>query len=57
VLAAHGGEDVVVPAANLDGLAARWPGCRTERFAGGGHAFMAQEPQRLAALIAAFARP
>lgn len=55
VLAVHGSEDVVIPAANLDGLAARWPGCRTERFAGGGHAFMAQEPERLAALIAAFA--
>jgi len=55
VLAAHGTQDVVIPAANLDGLAARWPDCRVERFAGGGHAFMAQEPERLAALIAGFA--
>jgi pimeloyl-ACP methyl ester carboxylesterase len=56
VLAAAGSEDVVVPPQNLNVLAARWPDCQTELFAGGGHAFMAQEPERLAALIAAFAR-
>jgi hypothetical protein len=36
-------------------LAWRWPGSRVERYAGGGHAFMAQEPARLAASIAALA--
>lgn len=55
VLAACGSEDVVVPPANLQALAARWPRCRTELFAGGGHAFMAQEPDRVAALIEEFA--
>jgi pimeloyl-ACP methyl ester carboxylesterase len=56
VLAVAGSEDAVVPPENLSVLAARWPGCRTELFDRGGHAFMAQEPERLAALIAAFAR-
>ncbi|HEX5146268.1 MAG TPA: alpha/beta hydrolase [Conexibacter sp.] len=55
VLIAHGNEDAIIPPANADALAARWPGARVERFAGGGHAFMAQEPVALAALIAAFA--
>lgn len=55
VLAACGGEDVVIPPDNLDRLAARWPDCRVECFAGGGHAFVAQEPVRLARLIADFA--
>ena len=54
VLAACGDEDRVIPPANAERLAARWPNCRVERFAGGGHAFMAQEPERLAALIASF---
>lgn len=54
VLAVAGDRDAVIPPANLEALAARWPGCRTERFAGGGHAFMAQEPQRLADLIESF---
>lgn len=52
VLVAHGAEDIVIPPANADALAARWPGARVERFAGGGHAFLAQEPARLAHLIA-----
>lgn len=55
VLVAHGSEDVVIPAANAERLAARWPGARIELFAGGGHAFMAQEPQRLAELLVSFA--
>jgi pimeloyl-ACP methyl ester carboxylesterase len=55
VLAATGTRDVVIPPGNADRLAAHWPGCTVERFAGGGHAFMAQQPQRLADLIAAFA--
>jgi pimeloyl-ACP methyl ester carboxylesterase len=54
VLAVAGSEDVVIPPANLDALAARWPDCRTERFIGGGHAFVAQEPGRLAGLIRSF---
>lgn len=54
VLIAHGEEDVVIPAANVEPLAARWPGARVELFAAAGHAFMAQEPERLAALLAGF---
>jgi pimeloyl-ACP methyl ester carboxylesterase len=54
VLVAHGSEDVVIPPENVDALAARWPGCKVERFAGSGHAFIAQEPKRLAALVASF---
>lgn len=54
-LVAHGSEDVVIPPANADLLAARWGAAGAERFAGGGHAFMAQEPVRLARLIADFA--
>jgi 3-oxoadipate enol-lactonase len=54
VLIAHGDEDVVIPVANAAALAARWPGATVERFAGGGHAFMAQEPARLAGLIRDF---
>jgi pimeloyl-ACP methyl ester carboxylesterase len=55
VLIAHGSEDVVIPAANAELLAHRWPGAQVELFAGCGHAFMAQEPERLAGLITAFA--
>lgn len=54
VLIAHGREDVIIPAANVEPLARRWPGARVEVFDGGGHAFMAQEPQRLAELLVAF---
>jgi pimeloyl-ACP methyl ester carboxylesterase len=54
VLAVCGGDDIVIPPANSDRLADRWPGCRVERFEGGGHAFMAQEPERLANLITSF---
>jgi pimeloyl-ACP methyl ester carboxylesterase len=54
VLAAAGDLDEVVPAINARALAGGtgW----LAPFAGGGHAFMAQEPERLAALIAAFLR-
>jgi pimeloyl-ACP methyl ester carboxylesterase len=55
VLTACGTADAVIPPQNADALAARWHGCRVERFAGCGHALMAQEPDRLAALIASFA--
>jgi pimeloyl-ACP methyl ester carboxylesterase len=55
VLAAAGELDEIIPAANAPGLAggagdwlARFPGC--------GHAFMAQQPRRVAALIHAFLR-
>jgi 3-oxoadipate enol-lactonase len=55
VLVACGSEDIVIPPGNADILAARWRAARVERFAGGGHAFMAQEPARLAGLVAEFA--
>ncbi|MDO8210283.1 alpha/beta fold hydrolase [Conexibacter sp. CPCC 206217] len=54
VLIAHGDEDVIIPAANAELLAAHWPGARVEHFPGAGHAFMAQEPERLGALITGF---
>jgi pimeloyl-ACP methyl ester carboxylesterase len=54
VLAAAGALDAVVPHENLKRLAARWPGAKVELFEGGGHAFMAQEPERLVSLIAEF---
>lgn len=54
VLVAHGEEDIVLPSGNAAALAARWPNARVELFAGGGHAFMAQEPDRLAELITSF---
>jgi pimeloyl-ACP methyl ester carboxylesterase len=56
VLVICGGEDVVLPPANGEALAAFWPGARVERIAGGGHAFMAQEPERVARLIESFVR-
>lgn len=54
VLAACGSEDVVIPPANTRAIGERWPGARVELFAGGGHAFMAQEPARLSGLIESF---
>lgn len=54
VLAICGSEDVVIPPQNADALAACWPGTKVERIAGGGHAFMAQQPERVAALILDF---
>ncbi len=54
VLIAHGTEDVVIPPANADALAAHWWDSNAERFEGGGHGFMAQEPERLANLIGSF---
>lgn len=54
VLIAHGSEDIVIPPMNSDRLAAHWPNSRVERFAGGGHAFMAQAPGRSADLITSF---
>lgn len=57
VLIAHGSADVIVPPQNAAALAARWPECRVEIFAGGGHGLIAQEPERLAELIATFCDP
>ncbi len=54
VLVVAGSEDVVIPPQNAAALAAQWPGARVEVIAGGGHAFMAQEPERVAALITRF---
>jgi pimeloyl-ACP methyl ester carboxylesterase len=51
VLAVGGSEDVVIPAANVEQLAALWPGCRTVVVPGAGHAVMAQEPELVAGLI------
>lgn len=56
VLVACGSEDVVIPPANADVLATHWSDCRVEIFDGGGHAFMAQVPHELAALITSFVR-
>jgi pimeloyl-ACP methyl ester carboxylesterase len=53
-LVVHGSADVVIPAANADPLAARWPGRQAELFDDCGHAFFAQEPQRAASLIGSF---
>jgi pimeloyl-ACP methyl ester carboxylesterase len=55
-LIAHGEEDVVIPPANAQALAAHWPDAQVELFPSCGHALMAQEPQRLVGLIAALAR-
>jgi len=46
--------DVIAPPSNADALAALWPDTQVERIARGGHAFMAQEPERVAALISSF---
>jgi 3-oxoadipate enol-lactonase len=54
VLALCGTEDVVIPPANTDLLAERWPRCHVERFYGGGHGFLAQEPDLVASLIRGF---
>jgi pimeloyl-ACP methyl ester carboxylesterase len=55
-LIACGSEDVVIPPANSTLLAERLAGSRLELFSGAGHAFMAQEPVPLAALIDDFSR-
>ena len=53
-LVAFGTEDVVIPPANGELLRARLADAWLAPFAGGGHAFMAQAPVRLAKLIGAF---
>jgi 3-oxoadipate enol-lactonase len=52
----HGDLDAVIPPANAHALAAHWPGARVDLFSGCGHALMAQEPERAAAMIGALAR-
>lgn len=52
-LVLHGERDVVIPTTNAGALAAGWGG-ECELFPGAGHAFMAQEPQRVAALLREF---
>ena len=54
LLCAHGAEDVVVPAANSDRIAAAIPGSWKAIFPGAGHAVMSSEPARLAAVIHTF---
>jgi pimeloyl-ACP methyl ester carboxylesterase len=54
VLVAAGTEDVVIPFANVEILATALTGSRSQGFPGGGHAFMAQEPDRVARLINGF---
>ena len=53
-LAATGTLDVVIPPVNAELIADRSEESWLARFPGCGHAFMAQEPERLAALIATF---
>ena len=50
-LVSGGTQDVVIPFENSTLLANSLPGTRLEAFDGCGHAFMAQEPVRLAGLI------
>lgn len=52
-LVLHGERDVVIPAPNAGALATRWGG-ECELFPATGHAFMAQEPQRVATLLREF---
>jgi pimeloyl-ACP methyl ester carboxylesterase len=51
ILIAHGGSDRVIPPANAEALAARWPGGRLELFRDCGHGLMAQKPQALVLAI------
>jgi pimeloyl-ACP methyl ester carboxylesterase len=53
-LAATGTSDIIIPPVNAELLAAALPDAWLARFPGRAHAFMAQEPVRLAALIKSF---
>ena len=53
-LVATGTEDIVIPASNALALVNAIPGAWLAQFKGGGHAFMAQYPRRLADLINGF---
>lgn len=54
VLIAHGLEDRVIPVRNSRVLSGALEDAWLARFPGGGHAFMAQEPERLSRLISLF---
>lgn len=54
VLVMVGTHDVVIPPQNAETLAAVWPDCEIDRFAEGGHAFFAIEPNRAAERIRIF---
>jgi pimeloyl-ACP methyl ester carboxylesterase len=54
VLVMGGSEDIVIPPQNEAALAAAWPGAEVESFIGGGHAFFALEPHRVAERITEF---
>jgi len=54
VLIAHGLEDRVIPVRNSRILSGALEDAWLARFSGGGHAFMAQEPDRLSRLITLF---
>lgn len=56
VLAVAGTEDVVIPPGNAEVIARHLPDSWLARFPGCAHALMAQEPQRLGALIGSFLR-
>lgn len=51
VVVACGADDIVIPAANADLLAARWHAEPAQVYPGGGHAFMAQVPEELGELL------
>ncbi len=53
-LVMHGSEDVVMPLANAELLAARIPGATLDVFDGAGHLFFHEEPERTAEALAAF---
>ncbi len=53
-LVLSGSEDVLIPPQNAGALEAIWPSCEIEIFEGGGHAFFALEPQRVADRIIDF---
>jgi pimeloyl-ACP methyl ester carboxylesterase len=54
VLIATGTADIVIPPSNALRLVNAIPGAWLAQFNGGGHAFMAQYPRRLADLINSF---
>ena len=54
VLLAHGVLDEVIPVGNSRVMSEITENAWFAPFAGGGHAFMAQEPQRLSGLIDTF---
>jgi pimeloyl-ACP methyl ester carboxylesterase len=51
VLIAHGEADQVIPSTNAEALATRWRGASVELLPDCGHGLMAQEPERLVALL------